>query len=52
MKKEKKETKNGDEELLDTGRSSINDEPEEEEEKVSSAEISEKKVKFFQSIDV
>ena len=52
VKKEKKETKNGDEELLDTGRSSINDEPEEEEEKVSSAEISEKKVKFFQSIDV
>ena len=30
VKKEKKETKNGDEELLDTGRSSINDEPEEE----------------------
>ena len=52
VKKEKKETKNGDEELLDTDRSSINDEPEEEEEKVSSAEISEKKVKFFQSIDV
>ena len=46
VKKEKKETKKGDEELLETGRSSINDEPEEEEVKVSSAEVSDKKVQF------
>ena len=42
----KKETKKENEELLEKGRSSINDEPEEEEVKVSSAEVSDKKVTF------